>query len=278
MTNPREFPSSTGAATASAIHDPLAAALNLRAQGRLHEALDILSAQGEFPVDFYTLRGDLQVELDQIKEAAGSYFTATVAEPGNIYAQCNLGLCLRRLERWDQAAETFQQVLSIDPHRDEIRLDLGDCLLRLNRYEEALACFDACWSDAARRQALFGKAVSLQFLRRFDEAEMVYERVLTLDGKAAEAFSNLIAMSMEVFDLERVERYSRRLGELDPQSPMALQGLTLVAIERGDLGYAARSFAELAELAPDTIGMNGADWREDDDGTIEYRLSRDVLR
>ena len=263
----------TAAATAPAVNDPLKAALALRAQGRLQEALDILSSPGEFVPDFYTLRGDLQLELGQVKEAAGSYFTVTVSAPDNIYAQCNLGMCLRRLERWEQAAEAFQKVLEADAHRDQIRLELGDCLLHLNRLEDALTCFDQCWSDAARRPALFGKAVALQLLRRFDEAEASYERVLTLDSKAEEAYANLIAMSMEVFDLERVQRYSQRLLDLNPRALAGLQGGALVAIERGEVEVAARNFFKIVETDADSIRATG----EESDGSIEYRVSRKVI-
>jgi tetratricopeptide (TPR) repeat protein len=262
--------------------DPVQTALELRAQGQLRQALDALSVPGDFPADFYTLRGDLQMELDQTKEAAGSYFTVVASEPDNVYAQCNLGLCLRRLERWEQAAEALQSVLRLDPHRDEARLDLGDCLLHLNRYEEALVCFDQCWSDAARRRALFGKAVALQLLRRFDQAETCYERFLTLEPGAEEALTNLIAMCVEVFDLERIQRYSRRLLDLDPRSATALKGLALVAIERREQEQAARFFARAAELDTDIIyaahsATHSAKQREHGDGIIEYRLSREVL-
>jgi tetratricopeptide (TPR) repeat protein len=258
--------------------DPIQTALELRAQGRLHQALDALSVPGDFPADFYTLRGDLQLELDQTKEAAGSYFTVVAAEPDNVYAQCNLGLCLRRMERWAQAAEALQAVLRIEPHRDDVRLDLGDCLLRLHRYEEALVCFDACWSDASRRRALFGKAVALQLLRRFDQAEASYERLLTLDPQAEEPLSNLIAMCVEVFDLVRTQRYSRRLLDMNPRSAAALKGLALVAIERREHENAAHFFAQAAELEADTIyAARNANQREHADSIIEYRLSRDVL-
>jgi tetratricopeptide (TPR) repeat protein len=275
MTTPNRlhvFSGPAAAATAPAVNDPLQVALALRAQGRLQEALDVLSTSGEFMPDHYTLRGDLQLEMGQYKEAAGSYFTVTISAPDNIYAQCNLGMCLRRLERWEQAVEAFQVVLQADAHRDPIRLELADCLLHLNRFEEALACFDQCWSDAARRPALFGKAVALQLLRRFEEAETVYERVLTLDGKAEEAYSNLIAMSMERFDLERVRRFSQRLLEVNPWSLAGLQGIALVAIERGEVESAARSFFKIVESAPDSIRAG-----EDSDGSIEYRVSRKVI-
>ena len=280
MTAPNGFRTSaygSAAGAAPAVGDPLQAALTLRSQGRFQEALDLLitplSGPGDLPADAYTLRGDLLVELGRLTEAAGSYYTATVAAPGNLYARSHLASCLRRLGRFEEAVETFRMVLNADPHRDPIRLELGDCLLRLNRLEPALDCFDQCWSDAARRQALFGKGIALQLLRRFDEAEIAYERVLALDGKAEEVLANLIAMSMEVFDLERVRRYARRLVDINPRSVPGLQGLTLVAVERGDMETAARHFSILAEQSPESVRPT----RDSSDDVIEYRVSRKAI-
>ncbi len=280
MTAPNGFRTSSygsGAAAAPAaatgVNHALQSALTLRSQGRFQEALDLLSGPGDFPADVYTLRGDLLAELGRLADAAGSYYTATVSAPANLYARSQLASCLRRLGRWEEAAEAFQAVLNADPHRDSIRLELGDCLLHLNRLEPALDCFDRCWSDGAQRQALFGKGVALQLLRRFDEAEIAYQRLLTLDGKAEEALANLIAMTMEVFDLERVLRYSRRLVEINPRSVAGLQGLTLVAVERGETETAAQHFATLAEHSPESIRPA----REASDDVIEYRVSRKAI-
>jgi tetratricopeptide (TPR) repeat protein len=281
MTAPKGFRSTgfgtpgfgSAAAASPGVGDPLQAAIALRSQGRFQEALDILASPGELPADAYALRGDLLVELGRLADAAGSYYTATVSAPGNLYARMHLGSCLRRLGRWEEAVEAFQTVLHADPHRDPIRLELGDCLLRLNRLEPALSCFDQCWSDAAQRQAEFGKGVALQLLRRFDEAEIAYERVLALDGRVEEALANLIAMSLEVFDLERVLRYARRLVEINPRSVPGLQGLTLVAVERGDMETAARHFSTLAEHASESVRPS-SDSSED---VIEYRLNRKAI-
>src|SRR4051794_26703142 len=149
-------------------------ALALRSAGMLQEALDVLTAPGEYRADFYTLRGEIQLALGRFQEAAGSYFTVTTAEPDNVFAQFNLGICLHRMGRWVEAAQAFQKVLDVDPHRDDARLGLGACLLHLDHAENALNNFDNCWSDAARLRALFGKAVALQLLRRFEEAEATY--------------------------------------------------------------------------------------------------------
>jgi tetratricopeptide (TPR) repeat protein len=276
MTAPHGF-RTTGFGTpafgsAAAVGDAMQAAIALRSQGRFQEALEVLSGQGDLPTDAYVLRGDLLVELGRLADAAGSYYTATVSAPGNLYARMHLGSCLRRLGRWEEAVEAFQTVLRADPHRDPIRLELGDCLLHLNRVEQALNCFDQCWSDAAQGQAAFGKGVALQLLRRFDEAETAYERVLALDGRAEEALGNLIGLSLEVFDLERVWRFSRRLVDINKSSIPGLQGLTLVAVERGDMETAALHFSALAEHVRELVP--GSDSSED---IIEYRLNRKAI-
>jgi len=259
-------------AATAAIHDPLQAAVSLRAQGRLQEALDALPIPAEFNADFYILRGDLQLELGWTEEAAESYFTVTGEDPEHVYAQGQLGLCLYRLTLWEGAAHALEVVLRFDPQRDEVRLRLADCLLRLRLFEAALGCFDECRSEGAKRRALFGKAVALQLLRRFDEAEKLYERLLVMDPAAEEALSNLIAMSMEVFELARVQKYSQRLLEMNSRSPIALKGLALAAIERLDYATAARYFYRAAELEPEILAPPA-----EQSESLEYRISRKIF-
>ena len=253
--------------------------MELRAEGRLEEALDLLSMPGDFSADAYTLRGDIQLELGRVQEAAGSYFTVVAAKPEHLYANHNLALCLRRLERWEAAMEPLQRILNLDPHRDQDRIGLGDCLLHLNRPEEALECFDRCWSDGARGQALFGKAVALQLLRRNEDARAVYERLLSFEPKAEEALANLVAIGLEAFDLEQVQQYSLELLKLNPRSRTAMQGLAVVALERGQEREAANYFSQIVdsnavERGPLWFPMKGV---EDDYASIEYRLSREVV-
>ena len=252
--------------------DPIQTALTLRAKGRLQEALDTLVATREFSADFYILRGDLQRELGQIRDAAESYATVTDQDPDRLYAQSQLGACRYRLQQWESAVQAFQAVLRFDPHRDEIRLALADCLLRLQRFGLAMECFDQCWSDASRPRALFGKAVALQLLRRYDEAEKHYERLLAIDPSAEEALANLIAMSMEVFELARVQEYSQRLLGINNRSTIALQGLALAAIERRDYPVAASYFFQLSDMNPEIMRPPAQP-----SPAVEYRISQKVF-
>ena len=241
------------AAAAPAIRSQLQTALALRTAGRLQDALDALSMPGEYSPDFYTIRGEIQLALGRYQEAAGSYFTVVACEPGNAFAQYNLALCLQQLKRWDEAAQAFKKVLEADPHRDDARLGLGACLLHLNRPEEALIHFDVCWSDAARPRVLLGKAVALQFLRHYEEAQAAYERLLQADASSQEVLGNLLTLSVETHNWDAVEHYGQRLLEASPRSILALQGLAAVALERREYEAAVRYCGRLVELDPECV-------------------------
>ncbi len=270
MTRPTPI---SAAAAVRAVSDPLEAALALRAQGHIAAAIELLVAAGRTS-DHHNLRADLQSESGRLAEAVETYAAVAAQEPENLHALSGAATSLYRLSRWEEAADFFKALLTQDPHRDDARILLGDCLLRSNRIEEALVSFERCWSQGAKARAEFGKAVALQLLRRFDQAEAAYERALRADPRMEQALLNLITMSMEVFDLQRVREYSLRLLELNPENHTALRGLTLIALERRDYDEAARYFARLPESAGAVDEKESAG---DDGDPVEYRLSREVV-
>jgi hypothetical protein len=67
--------------------------------------------------------------------------------------------------------------------------------------------------------------------------------------------------------------------EISPRSVPGLQGLTLVAVERGDMTTAARHFSTLAEHALEAVRPKGDSSEEvgTSDESIEYRVNRKVI-
>jgi tetratricopeptide (TPR) repeat protein len=244
----------TGTASAMrAIPTHLENALALRTAGRLAEALDVLARAGETSSKLATVRGEIEFALGRFSDAALTYFTVVVAEPENSNAHYNLALCLQRAERWDAAFDAFSRALRLDPQRPEARLGAGTCLLHLNRVEEAFASFTESDSGADERPALFGQAVALQLLQRFDEARNVYEMLLASNFNSDEVLSNLIAMGIETHDVERIRDYSMRLLTMRPNSMTALQGLATVALQNSDAEAAGSYCDRILELAPDCL-------------------------
>jgi tetratricopeptide (TPR) repeat protein len=228
------------------------AALSMRSSGHLEEALRALAHPNEYNSYLYTLRGEIEFALGRYHDAALSYFAVVHSEPDNADAHYNLALCLQRSDRWDASCQAFERALSLDPRHSAARLGLGASLLYLNRLEEALAAFHQC-SDAFEAPVAFGKAVALQLLHRFGEAESAYEGLLASDPNCEETLSNLIALGIETQDLDRVRDYSQRLLKISPQSPAALQGLATVALRCEDHHAAARYCDRIVQLAPDCL-------------------------
>ena len=258
---------------AGTIGDRVEAALALRGSGRSAEALALLSIPGDYAQDVYTLRGDLQLELGRPHEALGSYSTVIALDRENMYAHQKLAVCLRQLGRWEPAIEALRKILAQDSYSDSARIGLGDCLLHMNKPEEALACFEACWSGNALQPCLFGKAVALQMLRRYEQSEAVYQRFLELKPDSEEALSNLIALNMERFTLGRVQQCALQLLGLRPHSATALRALVVTAFERREYESAADYYGRLLETTErDPSPSEGSE-------PVQYRLSQeDALR
>ena len=187
----------------------------------------------------------------ELMDQALDHFSAVIADPENSAAHLNLAIWLQHAERWDAAAQAFHRALCLEPQREAARIGLGACLLKLDRIEDALEVFNH--GDDAPGPALFGKAVALQLLHRFDEAESAYEILLEAGPNSEETLANLIAMSAETRDLENMREHSQKLLSIAPQSAVALQGLATVALERRDNHAAAKYCDRIVELAPDCL-------------------------
>ena len=201
----------------------------------------------------YATRGAAEFSVGRFQDAALSYSAVATSRPENPDALYNLALCFERCERWDAAAEAFEHVLRLDYARAEARLALAGCLLHMRRVEEALTHFDRAAVGPHREAALFGKAVTLQLLRRFEEAAEIYGGLLSSSAHAEEALSNWIALAIETEDLEEVRQRAQRLFDRCPQSAAALRGLATVSFRDGDHNAAAFYCEKLLDLAPESL-------------------------
>ncbi len=189
----------------------------------------------------------------RFEEAAGSYSAAVAVEPDHPTAHFDLAVCLEKLGQWKAAAGSFRRALEIDPGRTQALIGLGSCLLQLEAPEQALQCFERAGSVADREAALLGKAVALQKLARYDDAQLAYWELLDLNPGAAEPLANLIALSAARADLAAMEDYAGRLLRVNPQSKAALQGMAMVAIESGNQAAAVEYCTRLVEIDPDSF-------------------------
>ena len=83
----------------------------------------MLASSGGYDAYLYAVRAEIEFALGRFQDAALSYFSITISDPGNSNAHYNLSLCLEHCGRWDVATEAFQKVLRLDAEREEVGRD-----------------------------------------------------------------------------------------------------------------------------------------------------------
>ena len=98
---------------------------------------------------------------------------------------------------------------------------------------------------------LFGKAVSLELLGRYDESLELYRKIVAANPNAEEPMANMVHIGMRKSDQALVRETSEKLLALRPFSQAALEGLAWCAFAGEDYDAASKYCAKLVELTPE---------------------------
>ncbi len=232
--------------------------------------------------------------------AALAHFTVAVeglravaeADPENLQILAQLAAGLRELDRPEEATSIYQKILSKDREHLQSHMGLGWIARRRGNDEAALVHFKAAaelFKAAAERnpidlQAQINLAKVLELMQRMEEAEAIYQRVITQAPKHSQVHAALGALArarhdwagaLEQFraalesdprnvqlridlgrtfcDLSRwedAERTYRNILEDSPGNIEAMLGLAETARDRGDTRAALTLFEDAAAAAP----------------------------
>ena len=157
--------------------------------------------------------------------------------------------CLHNLERYDEALESFDRAIELDP-KDQLAWALrGDVLDNLKRYEEALVSFDRAIKLGATYHSVWVlRGNVLNNLERYDEALASLDRAIELDTNDPWDWNNRgnVLNNLKRYD-EALESFDRAI-ELDAnyQWAWANRGNVLNKLKRYD--EALESFDRAIEL------------------------------
>jgi predicted O-linked N-acetylglucosamine transferase (SPINDLY family) len=103
-----------------------------------------------------------------------------------------LGNALRGLGRFEDALESYNQVLAARPADPDALTARGNIWSDMKRFDEAFADFDSAITlRPGHIDAQFGRAAALEDLHRFEEAAEGFRSVLAADPNDAEALNHL---------------------------------------------------------------------------------------
>lgn len=200
-------------------------------------------AAEEFPTkpDILTALGnvlDLHGELDEARE---TFELAVVLDPAGVLQHYNLGAVLERLGDEGQAESCYRRALELDenlPSMVEANAALGALLRRQGRLDEAEEVYDRyLQEDPLDIEMLVEHGICLSDLERLEEAIERFEAALSLEPEHAGALYN------EAITLYRLGHYAQaretmeRAHSCDRANPLTLAvlGSWLLADPHGDL-------------------------------------------
>jgi len=198
--------------------------------------------------------------------AAGLIGRAVALNPGDAYAQCNLGNALLDLRRLEEALACYDRALALKGDFVEAWYNRGNALLDLGRNAEALDCFERTLQlrpDFAA--ARVNRSMALYRLGRVAESLDECDAALRHDPADAVAWNNRgLALHALGRDDEALSAYAEAL-RLRPSYPEACNNLgsTLQSLRRLDEAIAC--YVRALQLQPgyvDALGNLGGALQE----------------
>jgi tetratricopeptide (TPR) repeat protein len=175
-------------------------------------------------------------------------------DPNNLAALVDLVAALEGQGRMDEAVQTVQRALAIDPNYVRLHLLYAGLEARRNRPEEALALVDAAIRlDPRFPEARIRKAYLLEELGRADDAKDVLQQALREDEQdppANAAYAQLV--ELRGGDLAAAERRLHKALARDPFLAPAWQLLGVTLARAGRTDEAIDAYREALRRVPDS--------------------------
>jgi tetratricopeptide (TPR) repeat protein len=186
------------------------------------------------------------------QEAANTFDRALQLQPAMAELWHNKGIALQRLGKRADALAMMERALEIRPEFGEAWFGKAIELVHLGRHEEAAHAF-ARASDLRPdfAEGWFNKGVTLSTLGRHEEALAAYERALELKPELAVAWGN---KAIELSTLSRPDEAlaaAERALQLGPDLAEVLSCKGVLLLERGRLEEALAVCRRAVELKPD---------------------------
>jgi len=149
----------------------------------------------------------------QLQTAAKHYRKSLEIYPHNVEGWYNLGVCEYSLNRIDQAETAYQQALIADSTYSMAANNLGVIAFNKQQFPDALRYF----AQAVRHNPQYSDALAnigaiYQNTARPSEAIPYYEQALAIKP-SPNIIQNLITVSQQIGDLDRVNKYRQALNQ-----------------------------------------------------------------
>jgi len=170
----------------------------LEQQGQIEAAVQqyrkALAVGHEYTPAYHRL-GLLLSEFGRHDEALEMFQRAAALAPKNAVLRNNLGYELMLHEEWAQAERELTKAVELDANFSRAHINRGIVLSKLDRFDEALESFRSVLPEA---DAYYNLGLMYRGQKRYDEAAGAFARVLAIDPTFSAAITQLEQLAPRV--------------------------------------------------------------------------------
>lgn len=175
----------------------------------------------------------------------------TTKRPKNARAHVNLGICLSRNNRLNEALSAYHKAVKLDPESWRAHTNLGKVLAKKGRYAEAVSSYQSAITLGANNIDIrHSLAVALAETGRMKEAMERYREVLSIDPSHPHARYNLaMILAQTKRQNEAVEQFRLHL-KAHAEDVTAHLNLATTLLQLNQLDAAVTGYREAVRLNP----------------------------
>lgn len=188
--------------------------------------------------------------------------TTCARNPGSWMAHNNLGNCLRREGKPDDAIAQYQEVLRLKPKSAEAHYNIGMTLTLKGRPDDAIAEYrQALQLDPKYSDAYINVGTVLLHEGKVDDAAAEYLAALKITPNDATAHYDLGTILLRQGKVEEAIAQLERAVQINPDYSDAQSNLGTALLRQGRLGKAVGHFQEALRINPqDAQACDGLAW------------------
>lgn len=205
-------------------------------------------------------RASMLLELKRPAEAEHLLRNALAEQPDSAYALALLAQALGEQDRHQEGRGAAERAIGLDPEDLFVRLVLVDTLCALEAGERALVVAEesaSLWPMSWQAHYALARALIALPRPRMRDAIGVLDHARTLAPHEARILALRGLILLDLTERAAAERSFHDALALDPESTMALHGLTLLQAQRGKLRHAGRTVTAALRTDPQSKVLAG---------------------
>ena len=228
--------------------------LALYYSGKYNEVLEYttsgINANKEY-LNTYNLKGLALIQLERYDDAI-QQFEYILSRKDDIYALRNYGWVLQKKGVYDKSIELLKKALTIENTNPDIYNELGNTYLAINDFDSAIVQYQkAIELDDKHHYAIRNWGLALSKQNKKKEAEEKYLECIKVKPDYAEVYNDLGNLYLDHFEYEKAISYYNKSKKIDPKFIYPYRNIGVAFSKQGKTDEAIKELNDTLILFPD---------------------------